>query len=163
MASPLTIYRRLPATPRRLRRLTVIGTFAGYPLVALGYETLVAPGRVPTAIWAPVAVVLMAMTIVGIFVVYGFVGEQLRDRRELDERQRAMSDRALVLSYGVVTTIVLLALAALATATTLGGPFTIDLAMLTPVLISAGVFVPLLPFAALAWIEPDAPRDDDGR
>ena len=37
------------------------------------------------------------------------------------------------------------------------------MATLTPILIAAGVFVPLLPFAALAWIEPDAPRGDDDR
>lgn len=163
MVSPTTLYRRLPRTPRRIRRLTVIGTFAGYPLVVLGYAGLVEPGRLPVALWAPVAVVLMAMTVVGSFVVYGFANPRMRSQSELDERERAMNERALVSSYGVVTTVLVLGLAALATAGALGGPIIIDMETLTPVLIEAGVFVPLLPFAALAWIEPDAPADDDDR
>lgn len=162
MASPFAFYRRLPNTRRRLRRLTVIGTFAGYPLVILGYANLVEPGHLPDGIWAPIAVALMAATILGIFAVYGFANDHLRDRDQLDERQRAMSDRALVMSYGVVTTVLVLALSALATATALGGPITVDLATLTPILIAAGVFIPLLPFAALAWIEPDPNGDDRG-
>ena len=32
---------------------------------------------------------------------------------------------------------------------------------LTPVIIGIALYLPLLPFAALAWIEPDAPADDD--
>ena len=163
MVSPIALYRRLPHTPQRLRRLVVAATFAGYPLVVLGYANLVEPGHVPVAIWAPVALALMATTILGIFAVYGFAGERMRERSLLDERERAMSDRALVLSYGVVTTALVLALSALATATALGGPVTIDMETLTPILIAAGVFVPVLPFAALAWIEPDAPRDDHDR
>jgi hypothetical protein len=163
MVSPATLYRRLPRTPRRIRRLTVLGTFAGYPLLVLGYTGLVEPDRIPLAIWVPVAVVLMAMSVVGSFVVYGFVGDRLRSRDQLDERERTMSDRALIVSYGVVTTILVLALSALATATALGGPIVVGMEALTPVLIAAGLFVPLLPFAALAWIEPDAPADDDGR
>ena len=31
---------------------------------------------------------------------------------------------------------------------------------LSPMLIAVGLFVPLLPFAVLAWIEPDLPADD---
>ena len=30
-----------------------------------------------------------------------------------------------------------------------------------PWLIAIGLYVPFLPFAALAWIEPDAPADDE--
>lgn len=163
MVSPAALYRRLPQTPRRIRRLTVLGTFAGYPLVVVGYATLVEPGRLPVAIWAPIAIALMAVTVLGSFTVYGFAGVRMRDRALLDERERAMNDRALVLSYGVVTTVLVLGLAALATAASLGGPIVVDMASLTPVLIEAGVFVPLMPFAALAWIERDAPADDDDR
>jgi len=163
MVSPAALYRRLPQTPRRIRRLTVLATFAGYPLVILGYANLVEPGRLPVAIWAPIAIALMAMTVLGSFVVYGFAGDRMRNRVLLDERERAMNDRALVLSYGVVTTVMVLGLSALATAASLGGPIVVDMESLTPVLIEAGVFVPLLPFAALAWIEPDAPADDEDR
>lgn len=160
MVSPIRFYRRLPHTPQRIRRLTVLAAFAGYPLVVLGYWILVEPGQLALAIWAPIAVMLMGATIVGLFAIYGFAGDRLRDRALLDERERAMSDRAIVLSYGVVTTVLVLALSVLATATTLGGPVLVDMTALTPILIAAGVFVPILPFAALAWIEPDVPDDD---
>lgn len=163
MVSPAALYRRLPGTPRRIRRLTVLATFAGYPLVILGYASLVEPGRLPLAIWAPIAIVLMALSVLGSFAVYGFAGARAHARAELDERERAMSDRALVLSYGVVTTIAVVGLAVLAIAASLNGPIVVDMEALTPVLIEAGVFIPLLPFAALAWIEPDAPADDNDR
>ena len=32
---------------------------------------------------------------------------------------------------------------------------------LAPWLIAIGLYVPMLPFAAMAWIEPDAPVDDE--
>ena len=32
---------------------------------------------------------------------------------------------------------------------------------LTPWIIAVALYVPFLPFAALAWIEADAPADDD--
>ena len=161
MASPNTIYRRLAATPRRVRRLTVVAAFAGYPLVLLGYSTLAEPGRLPTVIWAPIAIVLMGLTVVGCFATYGFAGDRMRGRTSLDERERAMNDRAIVLSYGVVTTIIVAGLAWLALAA-YGEPLVIEMSALTPILIAAGVFVPLLPFAMLAWIEPDAVPDDEG-
>jgi hypothetical protein len=162
MASPVAFYRRLSQAPQRLRRLTVVVTFAGYPLVLLGYAKLVEPGRVPVAVWAPIALVLMAATVVGCFAVYGFTGDRMRGAAHLDERERAMNDRAIVLSYSVLTTVVVAGLAWLVLAA-YGQPLVLDMATLTPILIAAGVFVPLLPFAALAWIEPDAPRGEDER
>jgi hypothetical protein len=160
MVSPIGFYRRLSETPQWIRRLTVIGAFAGYPLVLIGYARLVQPGIVPTALWAPVAVVLMAVSVVGCFATYGFTGDQIRGRVHLDERERAMHDRAIVLSYGIVTT-VLVAVLAWLTLSAYGQPVVIEMGALTPWLIAVGVDVPLLPFAVLAWIEPDAPRDDD--
>lgn len=160
MASPRTISRRLAATPRRQRRLAVVAAFAGYPLVLLGYSTLVAPGRLPTLIWAPIAIALMGLSVVGCFATYGFTGDRMRGRATMDERERAMNDRAIVLSYGVVTTIIVASVAWLALAAS-GGPVVIEMSALTPLLIAVGVFIPLLPFAVLAWIEPDAVPDDE--
>ena len=160
MVSRNTLYGRLASTPRRIRRLAVIAAFAGYPLVLIGYGTLVEPGRLPTVIWAPIAIVLMGFTVVGCFATYGFTGDRMRGRANLDERERAMNDRAIVLSYGVVTTVLVAGLAWLALAA-YGEPLVIDMTALAPLLIAAGVFVPLLPFATLAWIEPDALPDDE--
>jgi hypothetical protein len=78
----------------------------------------------------------------------------------LDERQRAMHDRALVVSYGAVTTIIGLLLGALA-GWAMNEPVVLEMGTLVPVFISAGLYLPLLPFAALAWIEPDLPADDE--
>lgn len=160
MASPIGLYRRLGHAPQWIRRLTVIGAFAGYPLVILGYARLVEPGYLPTAVWAPIALVLTAASVVGCFATYGFVGDRMRGRDRLDERERAMHDRAIVLSYGIVTTVLVAVLAWIALAAS-GEPVVIEMGALTPWLIAVGVDVPLLPFAVLAWIEPDAPRDDD--
>ena len=160
MVSPISLYRRLSHAPQWIRRLTVIGAFAGYPLVILGYARLVEPGHLPTAVWAPIALVLMAVSIVGCFATYGFVGDRMRARRQLDERERAMHDRAIVLSYGIVTTVLVAVLAWIALAAS-GEPVVIEMGALTPWLIAVGVDVPLLPFAVLAWIEPDVPQDDD--
>ncbi len=160
MASPVRLYRRLAAARRQGRRLTVLATFAGYPLLILGYATLVEPGRLPLAIWGPIAFVLMGATVVGCFATYGFAGDRVHGREHLDERERAMNDRAVVLSYGILTTVLVATLAWLAFAA-YGGPLVIDMGTLTPIFIAAGVFVPLLPFAVLAWIEPDVEIDDD--
>jgi len=140
--------------------LTVISAFAGYPLVILGYSRLVEPGYLPAAVWAPIALVLMAASVVGCFATYGFVGDRMRGRERLDERERAMHDRAIVLSYGIVTTVLVAVLAWIALAA-YGEPVVIEMGALTPWLIAVGIDVPLLPFAVLAWIEPDAPQDDD--
>jgi hypothetical protein len=160
MVSRNTFYGRLASTPQRIRRLTVVAAFAGYPLVLIGYSTLVEPRRLPILIWAPIAIVLMALTVIGCFATYGFAGDRMRGRATLDERERAMNDRAIVLSYGVVTTVLVAGIAWL-TLAAYGQPVVIDMSALAPLLVAVGVFVPLLPFAALAWIEPDALPDDE--
>jgi hypothetical protein len=161
MATPATLYRRLPGLSRRARRIAVIAAFGGYPLVQLGYAFLRAPERIPQVVWAPTAVVLFSATLVGMVMVYGYGQHRMGRDRELDERQRAMVDRALVVSYGVLTAVIAFALGALAVKLTFDGPITFGMGELVPWLIAIGIYEPLLPFAALAWIEPDAPVDDE--
>jgi hypothetical protein len=145
-----------------MRRAAVIAAFGGYPLLILGYGTLVEPGRISTIVWGPIAVALFTLTIVGTFALYGYgQGRMGYPKRALDERQRAMHDRALVVSYGVATIVFGLMLGGLAGAA-LQGPVVVEMADLTPVLIAAGLYLPLLPFASLAWIEPNLPADDEG-
>ena len=113
MVSPvLTLFRQIPTSRRRTRRLAVIAAFSGLPLQFLGYQTLVVPGRLSLSIWGPITIVLFAATLIGAIATYGFGQGRLGDRSRLDERQRAMNDRALVISYGVVTTVVTLVLGA---------------------------------------------------
>ena len=154
-------YRYLPHASRQARRLLVLATFAGYPLVLIGYGTLVAPGRLSSAIWAPIAIVLMSMTIFGSFAIYGFA----RDRanlgvESLDERQRQLRDRALIVSYAVLSTIVTGAAGIAAAWAVLVGPITLEFGDMAGWLVAFALFLPILPSAALAWIEPDEPADD---
>jgi hypothetical protein len=172
MVSPMSLYRRLPSMSRRPRRVAVVAAFAGYPLLQLGYLTLVAPGRLSLPIWAPIAFGLFAMTLMGVFLVYGYARERMvpgwfpflqksmSDRNPLDERQRAMHDRSLVLSYRVLTIAVGLTIGAAAGIAT-NEPLVLDLPALLPFIVVYGLYVPFLPFAMLAWIEPDLPGDDD--
>jgi hypothetical protein len=161
MATPATLLRRLPSLRRRGRRVAVIAAFAGYPLMQLGYYTLREPERIPLPLWGPIAFALLAATLVGVVAVYGYSGGRMDRRRHLDERQEAMIDRALVVSYSVITAFVVLALGVLALVLSFGGPITFGMAELTPIGIGIALYVPLLPFAALAWIEPEAPSDDE--
>ena len=161
MATPATLYRRLPTLGRRARRIAVVAAFAGYPLMQLGYATLRAPDRIPQIVWAPIAIALFSATFVGMVMIYGYGSRRMGRERMLDERQRAMVDRALVLSYSVVTVLVAIVLGTLAIWLTFNGPITFGMAELVPFLIAIGIYEPLLPFAALAWIEPDVPGDDE--
>jgi hypothetical protein len=162
MVTPATLYQRLPSLRQRQRRILVIAAFAGFPLLNVGYATLVTTGILPSAVWGPVAIGLFAVTIIGVVAIYGWGQGRITERRDdLDERQRAMLDRALVTGYGALTTAIVVTLGALALYLSFVGPITIDMTSLTPWVIAVALYVPFLPFAALAWIEADAPADDD--
>jgi hypothetical protein len=161
MATPATLYRRLPALSQRARRLAVLGAFGGFPLQQLGYALLVEPGRLSGLIWAPASIVLFAATVFGVIAVGGY-GQGRFDRRDtFDERERAMVDRALIASYGVLTTIIVAIGGVIAIYASFVGPVVIEMSAFTPWVIAIGVYVPFLPLAMLAWFEPDAPADDE--
>lgn len=162
MVTPATLYQRLPSLRQRQRRILVVAAFVGFPLLNLGYATLVATGILPNAVWGPIAIALFAVTIVGLLAIYGWGQGRISDRRdELDERQRAMLDRALIAGYGALTTAIVALLAVMALYLSFVGPITIDMTGLTPWVIAVALYVPFLPFAALAWIEEDAPPDKE--
>jgi O-antigen/teichoic acid export membrane protein len=162
MITPAMLYRRLPQLRQRDRRVAVVAAFAGFPLLNVGYAALVSTGSLATTIWGPVAVVLLAITIVSVVAIYGWGQGRITERRdELDERQRAVLDRALITAYGVLTTAVVVVLGVVALYLSFIGPITLDMTTLTPWVIAVGLYVPFLPFAALGWIEADAPADDD--
>jgi hypothetical protein len=161
MVTPRALYLRLPSLPRRSRRAAVIAAFSGYPLLQIGYAQLRATNVISVTVWAPIAIGLFLATLIGMVAVYGFSSGRMDRKQHLDERQRQMIDRALVVSYGVVTTVVALVAGALALRLTFGGPMTLGMEDLVPWLLAIGLYEPFLPFAALAWIEPDAPADDE--
>src|SRR4029077_16174338 len=162
MVTPATLIQRLPSLPQRDRRVAVVAAFAGFPLFNVGYATLVATGIVPTAMWAPIAIALFAITIVGVVAIYGWgQGRITAHRDELDERQRAVLHRAFITGYGALTTAIVVILGVVALYLSFIGPITIDMTAFTPWVIAVALYVPFLPFATLAWIEADAPVDDD--
>jgi len=160
MASPTSWYRGLSSLDRTRRRIAVIAAFAGYPLLIVGYATLVAPGTLPTTLWAPIAILLLSATVLGVVVLYGYGQGRVANSQLLDERERAMNDRALLLGYGAVITGAVLLLGALALYLSFVGPITITMTELTPIVLAVALYLPVLPFAALAWIEPDLPDDE---
>ncbi len=163
MITPATLFRRLPSLTRRARRIAVIAAFVGFPLQATGYTVLADPGRSAGVAWAAASIALFSATLIGIVAVYGY-GQGRMDRRErLDERQRTMIDRALILSYSALTTAIVIVAGILALYLSFVGPLSIEMTAFTPWVIAIGLYVPFLPFAALAWIEADVPGGDDER
>lgn len=161
MATPYSLYRRLPSLRQRSRRLAVTAGFTGYPLLMVGYWLLVETARIPQAVWAPIAIVLFSTTLLGVVATYGYGQGRMDHRERLDERQRALIDQALVVSYGVLTAVIVAVAGVLAVYLSFVGPLTMEMTSVTPWFIAIGLYVPFMPFAALAWIEPDAPADDE--
>ncbi len=160
MTTPVAIFRALSRARRPIRRAMVLASFAGYPLLLLGYYTLVATGRLSQVIWAPIAVVLMSLTIFGLIGVYSFSRDRAQlDGPTLDERQRVLGLRAYALSYSVLMTAVWAVISPLALAIVFGGPVTITAEWVLPMIVSASVYLPAMPSAVLAWIEPDYAED----
>jgi hypothetical protein len=161
MATPYTIYRRLPTLRQRSRRIAAIAAFTGFPLQLLGYSALVEPGYLPSLVWAPVSIALFSATVVGLVAIAGYAQGRFDQRDSFDERQRAMVDRAFIVSYGALTTLIVVIVGAMAVYLSFIGPITFEMSVFSPWFIAIGVYIPFLPLAALAWIEPDPPSDDE--
>jgi hypothetical protein len=161
MQHPFTrLWRAMPDTSRRTRRLWVVLAFTGYPLLNIGYATLVVPGRIPSTIWAPIAIILFTATLAGVVAIYGFARDRASMTADLDERQQRVRDQAWIAAYGALTAVVVLVLLLLAVLASTSGPVSIGMDVLTPVGIALGLYLPILPAATLAWSEPEEPRED---
>ena len=116
----------------------------------------------PVVVWGPVSFLLIGVTLVSAFVLYSFVHHRAElARPDLDERQRQLRDHAYVVSYGVLATAVVALVGAVAASVlVLDHPFVMDGALVTAIAICIGTLIPLLPVAALAWVEPDPLGDD---
>jgi len=112
---------------------------------------------VPSVIWGPISFVLIGLTVVGSFVLYRYI----RDRADmpggrLDERERKLRDRAWILSYQVLSAVVVGAIVAVGVLVfIMGRTVTLDAGLVNVLVLCVGVLLPILPAAALAWIEPD--------
>ncbi len=152
---------RIDHLSQRTRRVIAVGALAGLPAM-FAWSSFWLGTNVPSVMWGPVSFLLIGLTAVGALVLYGFV----RDRANLgastlDERQRQLRDRAWVLSYGVLSTVVVVIVAILAILVLgLERSVALDANLMTAVALCTGTLIPLVPVAALAWLEPDLPEDD---
>ncbi|HEX2755336.1 MAG TPA: hypothetical protein VHM48_07730 [Candidatus Limnocylindrales bacterium] len=162
MTSPfVTFVRFMPRASQRTRRLLVAGAFLGFPLLNLGYATLVAPGRLSSTVWAPIAIALFSATLIGVVAIYGYARGRADMKAGLDERQRQVRDQAWIHAYELLILAVTVVVGAMALVTSFGGPLTIGMSELLPLAIGIGLYLPLLPSAMLTWSEPDVPAELD--
>lgn len=152
---------RIERLSRRRRRVLAVATLLGLPAMYV-WSGFWMTTTVPSILWGPVSFLLIGVTLVGAFVIYRFA----RDRVDmpgsgLDERERQIRDRAWILSYEVLAVVVVALVAALVIpALAFDRPVTVDASIATAAALCVGVLLPLLPAAALAWIEPDVREDD---
>jgi hypothetical protein len=162
MTSPfVTFLRFMPRATRRVRRVLVAAAFLGFPLLNLGYAALVAPGRLGTAVWAPIAIALFSITLIGVIGIYGYARGRADMTSKLDERQRQVRDEAWIHAYGILLVAVTAVIGVLAVVASFVEQITIGMTELTPFIVGIGLYLPLLPSATLTWSERDAPADAD--
>ncbi len=153
---PATPISRIDRLSQRSRRLLGVATLLGLPAM-YAWSSFWMGTSVSNVLWGPVSFVLIGATVVGAFVLYRYV----RDRADLpglqlDERERQLRDRAWILSYQVLSAVVVVLVAALVIpALAFGQPVTVDATLAGAAALCVGVLLPLLPAAALAWLEPD--------
>jgi hypothetical protein len=125
------------------------------------WSTVMTTTTISRVIWGPVTFALIGTTLVGSIVLYRFVQHRAdRPGAGLDERQRQLRDQAWILSYEILAAAVILMVAVAAIQVLgFGRPIELDANLMGAAAISVGVLIPVLPVAALAAIEPDAPAD----
>jgi hypothetical protein len=151
---------RIERLSRRSRRLVAAASLLGLPAM-FAWSAVWTGTTVPTIIWGPVSFLLIGATFAGAFILYSYV----RNRADmpgtgLDEREQMLRDRAWILSYEVLSVVVVLLIGAIVVAVLgFGRTVTIDAGAATAGALCLGVLLPLLPAAALAWLEPDLPQE----
>ncbi len=152
---------KIESLSRRSRRVLSVVTLIGLPAMFV-WSSFWGTTSVPTLLWGPVSFVLIGLTLIGAFVLYRYVqGRADMPGHGLDERERQLRDRAWILSYQILALVVVLLVAALVIPVLgFGQPITIDATIATAAALCLGVLLPLLPAAALAWLEPDRIGDE---
>ena len=156
MTTSIASRSRVERLSRRSRRIVAVATVLGLPSM-YAWSAFWTGTSVPAIAWGWAVFALMGVTLAGAVVLYRYV----RGRADLaddglDERERALRDRAWILSYQVLATVVvLLGAAVVVPVLAFGHSVTVDAPLATAVAICLGVLLPLLPAAALAWLEPD--------
>ena len=152
---------RIDRLSQRTRRVLAVLSLIGLPAM-FAWSSYWLTTTVPSIVWGAVSLALIGCTAVGAVILYRFV----RNRADLpgdglDERQRQLRDRAWVMSYQLLSVVIVACLAVVGVLVLgLGRELTVDAGLANAVVLSMGTLVPLLPVAALAWVEPDVPAGD---
>ena len=151
---------RIDGLSRNARRVIGAATLLGLPTMFL-WSTFWMGTTLPTVVWGPVSFLLIGVTIVGSFVLYRYArGRADMPGRQLDERERQLRDRAWILSYQLLSLVVIGAVVVAGLIVfVFGRSLTLDASLVNALVLCVAVLLPILPTAALAWIEPDAPED----
>jgi hypothetical protein len=151
---------RIDRLSQRSRRAVAAGTLIGLPAM-FAWSAFWMGTTLSSLVWGPVSFLLIGLTIVGSFVLYRYIrGRADMPGRNLDERERQMRDRAWILSYQVLSVVVIGAVVAVGISVfVLGRTVTLDADLVNALVLCVAVLLPVLPAAALAWIEPDALAD----
>ncbi len=159
-SSPRRRLARIDGLSQRSRRVIAVATLIGLPAM-YAWSSFWMSTTTSNLLWGPVTFLLIGTTLVGSVVLYWFV----RDRADLrgaglDERQRQLRDRAWILSYQVLAAVVVAAVGVIAVMVLgMGREVRLDASFVSAAAITVGVLLPILPIAALAWLEPDAPAE----
>ena len=147
---------RLAHLSQRNRRIIAVLTLLGMP-ASFAWSTYWLSTSVSNVLWGPVTFVLLGTTICGAIVLYAYVRRRADlPAPDLDERQLHLRDQAWILAYQVLSTVVILGVAWAGLAVwVFDRPVTIDAGTANALVLSIAVLLPVLPAAALAWIEPD--------
>ena len=151
---------RIDGLSQRSRRAIAAATLLGLPAM-YAWSSFWMSTTTSSLLWGPVTFLLIGITLVGFAILYRFIRDRadLRDAR-LDERQRQLRDRAWILSHQVLAVVVVAAVGVVAVAVLgLGREVRLDAPLVSAMAITVGVLLPILPIAALAWLEPDVPAE----
>lgn len=150
-----------PEPSRGARRLIVLGTYASYLLLVFLWESGKALGNG----WLAVVGTLGLLTLLGYALISAFQAGLLAPPAggALDERQRAVQDRAFRVSYWIFSTGVLFAALYGYIAADSGSLWLPETSNeLQAVFWGIWLLATTLPAAVLCWLEPDPIHDETG-
>jgi hypothetical protein len=149
------------ASPRSLRRVLVVGVLAGYPLFVAAWVGLPELG-VTGLVWTIVVAGLGLGVMLGAFGLYQFQASMAHvPDAQLDERQIGIRDRAYLVSYRILATLMLLGIFAFSIAPdVLDRPLAVTFETMQPLMWGALLYSLILPSAVIAWQEPDLPGEE---
>lgn len=148
----------ISVTTQRTRRVLAVLMFIGLP-ASYGWKDVSTSLSAPRWIEVPVWFGLAGLTFVCWFALAAFARDRWTMSRNLDERQRQLRDRAVVISYAVLLVLVTVAIMVVAFVVVfLDHDLTLNRAVVQPVS-GCLLLLALLPLAVLAWIEPDPLED----